>query len=167
MWRVVVARPEENSTLLSSDISATTMPSGGHLTSLSGPPSSHHWGYPPPPHHPPYQPQHPEMRHHHDMRVPPDLRHPPVPEMQRHVPDMRHDLVRQGEMRHQEMGPMRPDLQEIRPNHELPDLKLDVTELRTPQDSQGQVQQQRNSLKRTMSDSECDDVFSEESSKEL
>lgn len=69
---------------------------------------------------------------------------------------------------------MRPDLTELRPSHELPELKLDATELKLAgaQDGQGQVQQgqtqqqpQRN-LKRTMSDSDCDDVFSEESGKE-
>ncbi|XP_043473613.1 hairy/enhancer-of-split related with YRPW motif protein-like [Leptopilina heterotoma] len=196
MWRVVVARSDDNSTLLSSEISTGTMGPSGHLPSLSGPPASHHWGYPPPPHHPSYQapPQHPDMRHHHDMRnadprIPnpselrPELRHPDLQrvelrhqEMQRHPemirPELRHsEMQRPHDIRHQDMSVMRPDLTELRPSHELPELKIDGTELRT-QDSQQQAQQhaqaqghQRN-LKRTLSDSDCDDVFSEESGKE-
>ncbi|KAL0128360.1 hypothetical protein PUN28_003564 [Cardiocondyla obscurior] len=188
MWRVVVARSDDNSTLLSSEIT-------------SGAPG-HHWGYPPPPHHPPYQPpsQHPDMRHHHDMRPPathgelrhaiaatgdlrgqelrhpemqrPDLRHP---EMQRHQEMSRHDVTR-----HQEVPGMRQEMPELRSNHEFLELKID-TELRSqdnsqqPQPQQQQQQQQQQSqqnqghqrnLKRTMSDSDCDDVFSEESGKE-
>ena len=204
MWRVVVARSDENSTLLSSEISTGGMGPAGHLSSLSGPPATHHWGYPPPPHHPSYQPpQHPDMRHHHDMRNPdprhpnpselrpelrhpdmqrPDMRHPDMqrtelrhPEMQRqdvrhpemHRPELRHPEMQ----RHQDMTGMRPDLTELRPSHELPELKIDGAELRT-QDAQQQAQQQaqaqghQRNLKRAMSDSDCDDVFSEESGKE-
>lgn len=154
MWRVVVPRSDENSTLLSSDITAGAV-APGHLTSLSGPSGPHgphHWGYPPPP-HPSYQPQHPDLRHHHDMRhgpgpgdIRPEIRH----EMQRHQPELRHDITG-----------IRNELTELRPSHELPELKNDVTELRT----QEQVPQTRG-MKRAMSDSDCDDVFSEESGKE-
>lgn len=204
MWRVVVARSDDNSTLLSSEISTGTMGPSGHLSTLSGPPASHHWGYPPPPHHPTYQtPQHPDMRHHHDMRntdprIPnpselrPELRHPDIqraelrhPEMQRHPEmirsELRHDMQRPQDIRHQEMqrpqdirhqdmSGMRPDLTELRPSHELPELKIDGTELRTQDNQQAQQHSQsqghQRNLKRTLSDSDCDDVFSEESGKE-
>ena len=200
MWRVVVARSDENSTLLSSEISTGSMGPGGHISSLSGAPGTHHWGYPPPPpHHPSYQgpPQHPEMRHHHDLRHPnsselrPELRHPDMqrtdlrhpdmqrseirhPEMQRQDirhPEMQRPELRHVEMqRHQDMGGIRTDLTELRPSHELPELKIDGAELRTPDAQQAQQQNQnqghQRNLKRTMSDSDCDDVFSEESGKE-
>lgn len=161
MWRVVVPRSDENSTLLSSEITAGAV-APGHLSSLSGPPAPHHWGYPPPP-HPSYQPQHPEVRHHHEMRhgsgeLRPELRH----DMQR--PELRHPADIRHEIRHDIPG-MRPDLTELRPSHELPELKNDVTELRTQDNQQQQVPQSRG-MKRAMSDSDCDDVFSEESGKE-
>lgn len=199
MWRVVVARSDDNSTLLSSEITSGAV-APGHLSTLPAPPSGHHWGYPPPPHHPPYQPspQHPDMRHHHDMRPPashgelrhaiaapgtdlrsqelrhemqrPDLRHPA--EMQRHQELSRHQEL----PRHQDVPGMRPELPELRSNHEFLELKID-TELRSqdngqqqqqPQQQQSQQNQghQQRNLKRTMSDSDCDDVFSEESGKE-
>lgn len=106
-----------------------------------------------------------------------ELRHP---EMQRqdvrhsemHRPELRHpEMQRHQDIRHQDMTGMRPDLTELRPSHELPELKIDGAELRT-QDAQQQAQQQaqaqghQRNLKRTMSDSDCDDVFSEESGKE-
>ncbi|XP_011250799.2 hairy/enhancer-of-split related with YRPW motif protein [Camponotus floridanus] len=200
MWRVVVARSDDNSTLLSSEITSGAV-APGHLSTLPAPPSGHHWGYPPPPHHPPYQPpQHPDMRHHHDMRPPgphelrhatavpgdlrnqelrhemqrPDLRHP---EIQRHQELSRHDIARHQDVRHQDMPGMRSDMSEMRSNHEFLELKID-TELRSQDSSQQQQQQQQQqqpqqnqghqqrNLKRTMSDSDCDDVFSEESGKE-
>lgn len=211
MWRVVVARSDDNSTLLSSEI---TSGAPGHLSTLPAPPSGHHWGYPPPPHHPPYQSsQHPDMRHHHhhhhhhphDMRPPAhELRHavgdprgqelpPRHPEMQRHQELPRHqdihhrpDVPRHQDVRHQDMPGMRPDIPEMRSSHEYLELKID-TELRASENSQqsqsqqqqqqpqsqpqqqqsqqSQSHQQRN-LKRAMSDSDCDDVFSEESGKE-
>lgn len=186
MWRVVVARSDDNSTLLSSEITSGAV-APGHLSTLPAPPSGHHWGYPP--YQPPYQPpQHPDMRHHHhDMRPPgphelrhsapgdlrnqelrhemqrPDLRHP---EIQRHQELSRHDIAR-----HQDM----PGMSEMRSNHEFLELKIE-TELRSQDSGQQQQQQQQQpqqtqghqqrSLKRTMSDSDCDDVFSEESGKE-
>ncbi|XP_046426819.1 hairy/enhancer-of-split related with YRPW motif protein-like [Neodiprion fabricii] len=154
MWRVVVPRSDENSTLLSSDITAGAV-TPGHLPSLSGPSGPHHWGYPPPP-HPSYQPQHPDVRHHHEMRH--DMQRPEL----RHPADIRH------EMRHDNIAGMRPDLTELRPSHELPELKNDITELRAQDNQQQQQQQlsQSRGMKRTMSDSDCDDVFSEESGKE-
>lgn len=197
MWRVVVARSDDNSTLLSSEITSGAV-APGHLSTLPAPPSGHHWGYPPPPHHPPYQPpQHPDMRHHHDMRPPgphelrhaaavpgdlrnqelrhemqrPDLRHS---EIQRHQELSRHDIARHQDVRHQDMPGMRSDMSEMRSNHEFLELKID-TELRSQDSSQQQQQQQQpqqnqghqqRNLKRTMSDSDCDDVFSEESGKE-
>ncbi|XP_015438548.1 PREDICTED: hairy/enhancer-of-split related with YRPW motif protein [Dufourea novaeangliae] len=197
MWRVVVARSDDNSTLLSSEIASGPVGTG-HLPSLPGPPSGHHWGYPPPP-HPSYQPQHPDMRHHHDMRPPPhDLRHATGPdlraqelrhdnphrsdlrhtEMQRHQELHRVEMSRHQDIRHQEMTGMRPDMSaEMRTGHEFSDLKIDVADMRNQepgqqqqqqqqqQSQQGQSHQQRN-LKRAMSDSDCDDVFSEESGKE-
>lgn len=225
MWRVVVARSDENSTLLSSEITPSGVgPAGGHISTLSGPATSHHWGYPPPPHHhspyqaPPGPHQHPDMRHHHDMRGPdlrhadlrptgaivelrhdmqrtdlrvhqPDMQRPEVrhPEMQRNDlrhPDMhrtemttrqqqqqqqqQHPELRHQDMSHQDMSVMRPDLTELRPSHELPELKIDGAELRTRENQQQQQtgSHQRSSLKRAMSDSDCDDVFSEESGKE-
>lgn len=74
---------------------------------------------------------------------------------------------------HQDMtAAIRPDMTaEIRSSHEFPDLKIEVTDMRSQENSgqqqqqQQQASQQRN-LKRTMSDSDCDDVFSEESGKE-
>ena len=211
MWRVVVARSDENSTLLSSEITSGGVGTG-HISTLSGPAPSHHWGYPPPPHHPPYQtgPQHPDMRHHHDMRGPdlrhtgsgaivelrhdmqrtdlrvhqadmqrPEVRHPEMqrtevrhPEMHRNEMTTRQQQQQQQqqhpELGHQDISGMRPDLTELRPSHELPELKIDGAELRTresQQQQQVQSHQQRN-LKRAMSDSDCDDVFSEESGKE-
>ncbi|XP_011297152.1 hairy/enhancer-of-split related with YRPW motif protein 1 [Fopius arisanus] len=177
MWRVVVARSDENSTLLSSEI--TTAPVGPtHLSSIPGPPTGHHYypGYPPPPHHPPYQPQHPDVRHH-EMRpdLRPELRHQDMHNRQEirhqemHRPEMRNEGMRT-EMRHdmgqhQDMSGMRQshELTELRPSHELPELKIDGPELR-PRDGQNQGHQRN--LKRTMSDSDCDDVFSEESGKD-
>ncbi|XP_066588630.1 hairy/enhancer-of-split related with YRPW motif protein 1-like isoform X2 [Prorops nasuta] len=190
MWRVVVARSDDNSTLLSSEISGAGSAGPGHLASLPGTPSGHHWGYPPPPHHPSYQAQHPDMRHHHEMRGPNDLRHaaaaPEIrhdmhrhPEVQRHQEMHRHQDLHQRHqemhrpeiVRHQQdMSAMRPDLSELRSTHELPELKIDVTELRTQdnqsQQPQGHQQPHQRNLKRAMSDSDCDDVFSEESGKE-
>ncbi|KOX67869.1 Hairy/enhancer-of-split related with YRPW motif protein [Melipona quadrifasciata] len=103
MWRVVVARSDENSTLLSSEIgSGPVGPVGpNHISALSGPPPPsghhhHHWGYPPPP-HPSYQPQHADVvasRHHHDPRPSHDLRHPGTAagdlRHEMHRPDLRH-----------------------------------------------------------------------------
>lgn len=185
MWRVVVARSDDNSTLLSSEISSGTVGSN-HLSNLPAPPPSHHYypGYPPPPHHSPYQPQHTDMRHH-DMRQ--DLR----PELRQdmHRPDMRHqqqqqqqDMHQRQDMgqrnetgmrqdmrhdmsQHQDMGMRQTshDLTELRPSHELPELKIDGPELRS-RDTQNQGHQRN--LKRPLSDSDCDDVFSEESGKE-
>nr|XP_034189600.1 hairy/enhancer-of-split related with YRPW motif protein-like [Osmia lignaria] len=190
MWRVVVARSDENSTLLSSEIASGPV-GPGHISSLPGPPSGHHWGYPPPP-HPSYQPQHPDVRHHHDMRPPPhDLRHPSsvgdprnqdIRSHEMHRPDLRHqaemqrhqELHRPEMARHQDLTAMRPDMTtDMRSAHEFPDLKIDVNQDTGQQQQQQQQQatqqsqthQQRN-LKRAMSDSDCDDVFSEESGKE-
>ncbi|XP_057330923.1 hairy/enhancer-of-split related with YRPW motif protein 1-like [Microplitis mediator] len=189
MWRVVVARSDDNSTLLSSEISTSTVGPGHHLSSIPGPPAGHHYypTYPPPPPPPPphhaYQTQH-DMRH--DMRpdphLRPELRHQEMlrPDLH-HRQDMRNDSMRQ-DMRHDlnvqghhgdiNAGGMRQqnqhDLTELRPSHELPELKIDGPELRSRSDSQQQQQQghQQRNLKRTMSDSDCDDVFSEESGKE-
>ncbi|XP_063983765.1 hairy/enhancer-of-split related with YRPW motif protein-like [Diachasmimorpha longicaudata] len=178
MWRVVVARSDENSTLLSSEITTPVGP--GHLSSIPGPPTGHHYypGYPPPPHHAPYQPQHPDVRHH-EMRsdLRPELRHQDMHNRQElrhqemHRAEMRNEGGMRTEMRHdmgqhQDMNGMRQthELTELRPSHELPELKIDGPELR-PRDSQNQAHQR--SLKRTIgSDSDCDDVFSEESGKE-
>lgn len=203
MWRVVVARSDENSTLLSSEIGSGPV-GPNHIPSLSGPPSGHHhhhWGYPPPP-HPSYQPQHSDVsRHHHDPRPPHDLRHPTTatadlrPQEIRHEmhrPDLRHQSAAEMQRHqaselhrpemarhHQDLTGMRPDMgTEIRSSHEFPDLKIDVADIRNQESGQQQQQQQQQqasqqgqthqqrSLKRTMSDSDCDDVFSEESGKE-
>ncbi|XP_015601613.1 hairy/enhancer-of-split related with YRPW motif protein [Cephus cinctus] len=151
MWRVVVARSDDNSTLLSSEITSGSV-AQGHLPTLSGPPAPHHWGYPPPP-HPPYQPQpHPDMRHHHDMRADlrlsssgelrpelrhdmqrPELRH----EMQRpevrhemHRPELRHDMHRP-ELRHEMHRPeVRHEMQRTDIRHEMTGMRTDLTELR-------------------------------------
>lgn len=195
MWRVVVARSDENSTLLSSEIGSGPV-APNHISSLSGPPSGHHhhhWGYPPPP-HPSYQPQHSDVssRHHHDPRPPHDLRHPATADLrpqeirhEMHRPDLRHQSaaemqrhqpseLHRPEMARHHQDLMRPDMAtEIRSSHEFPDLKMDVADIRNQESGQqqqqasqqGQAHQQR-SLKRTMSDSDCDDVFSEESGKE-
>ncbi|XP_014476464.1 PREDICTED: hairy/enhancer-of-split related with YRPW motif protein [Dinoponera quadriceps] len=209
MWRVVVARSDDNSTLLSSEI---TSGAPGHLSTLPAPPSGHHWGYPPPPHHPPYQPaQHPDMRHHHHHHHPHDMRPPASHELRHATGELRSQELRHPEMqrhqdihdrpdvaKHQDIPGMRTDMPEMRPNHEYLELKID-TELRAPENGQQQPQQQRQrqqsqhqpqqsqqqpqqsqqhqkqsqqyqghqrSLKRAMSDSDCDDVFSEESGKE-
>lgn len=103
----------------------------------------------------------------------PDLRHP---EIQRHQELSRHDIARHQDVRHQDMPSMRADMSEMRSNHEFLELKID-TELRSQDGGQQQQQQQQQqpqqnqshqqrNLKRTMSDSDCDDVFSEESGKE-
>ncbi|XP_034937446.1 hairy/enhancer-of-split related with YRPW motif protein 1-like [Chelonus insularis] len=182
MWRVVVARSDDNSTLLSSEISTSSV-GPSHLSGLSAPPASHHYypGYPPPPppppHHPPYQHQHdmrhdmrpdphlrPELRHQEMQR--PDLRHPDMHRQDMRTdsmrPEMRHDMTQ-----HQDMSTMRQshELTELRPSHELPELKIDGPELRSRDSQQAQTHPQRN-LKRTLSDSDCDDVFSEESGKD-
>lgn len=112
-----------------------------------------------------------ELRH--EMQRP-DLRHPA--EMQRHQELSRHDIARHQDVRHQDISGMRPEMPELRSNHEFLELKID-TELRSQDNSQQQQQQQQQqsqqnqghqqrNLKRTMSDSDCDDVFSEESGKE-
>jgi hypothetical protein len=130
------------------------------------------------------------MRHHHEMRPPAphelrhvagdlrsqesqrlDLRHP---EMQRHQELSRQDISRHQDIRQQDIQAIRSDISAIghaRSNHEYLELKID-TDLRIrnnqpqqQQPPQNQGHQQRN-LKRTMSDSDCDDVFSEESGKE-
>ncbi|KAK0086927.1 hypothetical protein PV325_002174 [Microctonus aethiopoides] len=191
MWRVVVARSDDNSTLLSSEISTGSV-GPTHLSSIPGPPTTHHYypGYPPPPpppppHHPAYQTQHPDMRHHEmrtEIHLRPELRHqemhnrPDLRHQEMHRQDMgqrndsgmrqemRHDM---GQQQHQDMSGMRQghELTELKPSHELSEFKIDAPELRSRDGSQGQGHQQRN-LKRAMSDSDCDDVFSEESGKE-
>ncbi|XP_012252698.2 hairy/enhancer-of-split related with YRPW motif protein isoform X2 [Athalia rosae] len=80
-------------------------------------------------------------------------------EMQR--PELRHEI------RHDVIPTvMRSELTELRPSHELPELKNDVTELRTQDNQRQQQGPGTRGMKRAMSDSDCDDVFSEESGKE-
>jgi hypothetical protein len=110
MWRVVLARPEDSGTLLSSELTAPLPP-----PPPPPPPSAL------PPHHQHQQHLWPHQQHYGPFQAH-GYGHEPAPEPQQQPPD--------------------------------------------GAQQQQQQQQQQRSLKRPMSDSDCDDVFSEESGKE-